>query len=273
MEVNFNLRNKEGHYNLLAELLADKNNIPFIFVKFDGIDKASISTRNDYGYRCILTVYEKIKNRLLSENICATDTTIRPRKDSYLFDFSVVNEALVNALIHNDWTITEPQISMFQDRLEILSHGGLPEGMSVSDFYEGTSHPRNSTLMRIFLNMGIAEHTGHGIPTIINKYGKDVFEIADNFVKCKIPFDKEVLAVTAKNIIKNKSVDVSIRLNKTEKMIIELLIENPKITTDEISSVLGVSTRTVQRNLVFLQTKGKIERIGSKKNGSWSVIG
>ena len=53
--------NKDGEYNLLAELLADKNNIPFIFLRFSGVDKAAISERNDYGYGCILSVYEKIK--------------------------------------------------------------------------------------------------------------------------------------------------------------------------------------------------------------------
>ena len=63
-ETNLNLRNESGEYNLLAELLSDKNNIPFIFVKFQGQNKASISERSDYGYGCILTTYEKIKNRL-----------------------------------------------------------------------------------------------------------------------------------------------------------------------------------------------------------------
>ncbi len=40
----------------------------------------------------------------------------------YLFDYDAVNEAVLNALVHNDWTITEPQISVFSDRMEILSH-------------------------------------------------------------------------------------------------------------------------------------------------------
>ena len=69
-ETNLNLRNEAGEYNLLAELLSDKNNIPFIFVKFQGENKASISQRSDYGYGCILTTYGKIKNRLQAENIC-----------------------------------------------------------------------------------------------------------------------------------------------------------------------------------------------------------
>lgn len=85
-EANLNLRNQKGEYNLLAELLADRNNIPLIFVKFRGKDQETISERSDYGYRCIITSYDKIKNRL------------------------------------------------FDNRLEILSHGGLPSGMTKNNF-------------------------------------------------------------------------------------------------------------------------------------------
>lgn len=71
-----------------------------------------MSERYNYGYQCILTSYWKIKNKLQAENICSVDTTARPRIDTYLFDFDCVNEALINALVHNEWTITEPQISI-----------------------------------------------------------------------------------------------------------------------------------------------------------------
>ena len=60
-------------------------------------------------------------------------------------------------------TIPETQISIFPDRLEMLSHGGLPSGMTKKQFFGGISKPRNAISMRIFLNMGLTEHTGHGI--------------------------------------------------------------------------------------------------------------
>lgn len=262
-ETNLNLRNEAGEYNLLAELLSDRNNIPFIFVKFQGENKASISERSDYGYGCILTSYEKIKNRLQAENICISDTTVRPRKDIYLFDFDCVNEAILNALVHNDWTITEPQISMFHDRLEILSHGGLPSGMTKEQFFDGISRPRNATLMRIFLNMGLTEHTGHGIPTIVEKYGKEIFEIQSNYIRCNIPFEKEVIdQIDSKNV----------GLNKTEKKVIELLIENPGSTSIELAEKIGVTKRTIERTFKSLQEKKMIERVGSKRNGNWIVV-
>ena len=262
-EANLNLRNDKGEYNLLAELLSDQNGVPFIFVKFNGLDKAAISERNDYGYGCLLTTYEKIKTRLKAENICVSDTTVRPRKDTYLFDYDCVNEAVLNALVHNDWTITEPQISMFSDRLEILSHGGLPHGMTEKQFYEGISKPRNATLMRIFLSLGLTEHTGHGIPTIIKKYGKEVFEIDETYIRCIIPFDKTVV----------KSKQQNVGLNKTEKAILASLIENSDYTADELAEKLGVTKRTIERTFASLQNKGKLERIGSKRDGRWIVIG
>lgn len=169
-------------------------------------------------------------------------------------------------MVHNDWTITEPQISAFSDRMEILSHGGLPNGMTIEDFYEGISHPRNSTLMRIFLNMGLTEHTGHGVPTIIKKYGKEIFEITDNYVKCTIPFDKRVLELS------NKNVGLNVGLNKTEKAVLRLLIGNPDRTADVIAAETGVSKRTIERTFVSLQKKGEIERIGSKRDGMWVVV-
>ena len=47
-----------------------------------------------------------------AENICVSDTTVRTRKDMYLFEYEAVNEAVLNVLVHNDWTVTEPQTTI-----------------------------------------------------------------------------------------------------------------------------------------------------------------
>ena len=270
-EANLNLKNEFGEYNLLAELLADRNNIPLIFVKFKGSNKASISERSDYGYGCILTSYEKIKTRLQAENICISDTTVRPRNDIYLFDYDSANEAVLNALVHNDWTITEPQISMFNNRLEILSHGGLPRGMTKEQFFCGISMPRNATLMRVFLNMGLAEHTGHGVPTIVDRYGKEVFDIGDNYIRCTIPFEEKVIVQISNGNI-SVNVDMNAGLNKTEKKVIEYLIEKPNVKSVELAEYIGVTKRTIERSLKTLQEKQIIERTGPKRESNWIVI-
>lgn len=153
---------------------------------------------------------------------------------------------------------------MFNDRLYILSHGVLPNGMTKDQFFDGISKPRNETLMRIFLNMGLIEHTGHGIPTIVEKYGKDAFKIESNYIRCTIPFEQEVI-----DQIDNKNVG----LNKTEKKVIELLIEDQSLTSIEIAEKIGVTKRTIERAFKSLQEKNIIERIGSKRDGNWIVVG
>lgn len=114
--------------------------------------------------------------------------------------------------------------------------------------------------------MGLTEHTGHGIPTIVEKYGKDVFEIESNYIRCTIPFEQEVI-----DQIDNKNVDLNVGLNKTEKKVIELLIENPNLTSIELSEKIGVTKRTIERAFKSLQEKNMIERIGSKRDGNWIV--
>ena len=139
--------------------------------------------------------------------------------------------------------------------------------MTKEQFFDGISKPRNATLMRIFLNMGLTEHTGHGIPTIVQKYGTEVFEIESNYIRCTIPFEKEVM-----NQIDNKNVGLNVGLNKTEKKVIELLIENPSITSVELAEKIGVTKRTIERTFKSLQEKKMIERIGSKRDGNWIVV-
>lgn len=148
---------------------------------------------------------------------------------------------------------------MFRDRLEVFSHEGLPSGMTKEQLFDGISKLRNATLMRIFLNMELTEHTVYGIPTIAEKHEKEVFEIESNYIRCTVPFDREMIDQMDK-----RNVD----LNKTEKKVIELLIENPRVTSVELAEKIGVIKRTIERTFKSLQEKYMIERIGSKQNGS-----
>jgi len=274
-ETSYSLLRKDGSFNLMAEILSDKNMVPMIFVKFSGNNKASIAQRSDYGDQSILLCYQRIKDRLIAENICKTDTTVRPRVDEYLYDIDCVNEILVNAIVHNDWTISEPLVSFFDDRLEITSHGGIPKEISREEFYNGVSHPRNSVLMRIFLKLGIVEHTGHGIPTIIEKYGKDVFDIHDSYINVVIPFNQSVMAsiVHGKNPGKNNDKNLeNTELSNNEKRVLLKLINNPSVPYNTLVDELKISRRTVSRVFVSLAEKGYIERVGTNKTGYWKIV-
>lgn len=173
-----------------------------------------------------------------------------------------------NAFVHNDWSISEPLVSFFNDRLEITSHGGLINGLTISDFFSGISHPRNKILMKIFLTLGIVEHTGHGVPKIIEKYGKEAFDIHDSYINVTIPFNKKVLASTNLNIY-NEDND---ELNNNEKEVLLKLAKQPDIPYLELTKELNVSRRTISRVFSSLVSKEYIKRIGNNKTGYWLVI-
>lgn len=270
-EQNYQLKNENGEFNMLAELLSDRNNIPLIVVKFKGKDKSSISERSDYGHCSVISAYQQISNRLKSENICMTDTTVRPRKDTYLYDFDAVNEVLVNALIHNDWNITEPLVCFFEDRLEIISHGGLPGNETKEKFFKGISNPRNAALMRVFHDLDIAEHNGHGIPTVLKAYGESVFDIQEDYVNVVIPFNKDVLDNhgTGSGTLNGT---LNGTLSDKEQMVVNELLNNASATYEEMTHKTGISRRTLTRIMTTLQEKGVLERVGSKRDGRWVVL-
>ncbi len=76
------------------------------------------------------------------------------------------------------------------------------------------------------------------------------------------------------NLIKyaNKNVGLNVSLNKTEKKVVSLLIEDSEYTSDELAAKIGVTKRTIARAFISLQNKKVMERIGSKRDGSWLVI-
>ncbi len=66
-------------------------------------------------------------------------------------------------------------ISVFSDRIEILSRGSLPPAQTMEGFYLGESVPVNEKLSEIFLQLHISEKSGRGVPKITEIYGKEAF--------------------------------------------------------------------------------------------------
>lgn len=69
-----------------------------------------------------------------------------------------------------------------------------------------------------------------------------------------------------------KNVGLNVGLNKTEKKVIQFLMESSSLTSAELAEKVSVTKRTIERALKSLQEKNIIERIGSKRDGNWIVI-
>lgn len=97
-------------------------------------------------------------------------------------------EAVINAIVHNDYTReVPPKFEIFSDRIEITSAGTLPEGLTQSEFFEGYSIPRNKELMRIFKDLELVEHLGSGIPRITRFFPESCFRFTENFIRSSFP--------------------------------------------------------------------------------------
>jgi predicted HTH transcriptional regulator len=114
-----------------------------------------------------------------------------------MIDSRALREALINAIVHNDYSKeVAPVIEIYSDRLSITSYGGLIEGLSIEEFFSGRSMPRNRELMRIFRDLNLVEHLGSGLNRILQVYDKSIFRLSENFLEVAFPFSKEYLSLT-----------------------------------------------------------------------------
>ena len=266
---NLNLLTQSGKYNLMANILADNNSFSIKVAKFKGTDKTELITRNEYGYKCLLVAIKQVLDYAEAIN----ETTVKIdgglRKETKLFDKDAFREAWLNACLHNRWTKqTPPAVYFFSDRIEIVSIGGLPEDYSLEDFYAGRSRPVNLELQQIMVQLDYIEQTGHGVPLIVSKYGRNVFDITENFITVTIPLANKEVAESIELDIDDKKYD----LTATQQQILDLISADSTITIAELSNQLQISTTAVSNAIKILKKKQRIDRKGSKKGGHWLIL-
>ena len=267
---NFHLLAQNGHYNKMAELLADKNEISIKVVRFKGKTKADgIALRNEYGEKC-LVVAMKQAFEYCTDVINETKVSFSKgiRKNTQLFDTNSFREVWFNACLHNNWTDgTPPAIYIYTDRMEIISTGGLPSNLSKEDFFLGVSKPVNEELARLFIQLDLMEQTGYGVPLVASRYGKKVFEFLDFFLRVTIPFEFEIETFEKKD----EGLNEGLNLSESEKIIYDLIKFKKQISSAAIMHETNFSHATVERTVKKLSENGLIQRIGAKKNGFWEV--
>lgn len=261
-EENMGLKSN-GKYNMLANLLADENDVSIKVVRFSGKDKTNMLSRNEYGYTCMLVGMEKAKDYVLSLNETKVDIESSiERKEMNLFDTHSFEEAWTNACLHNKWVRNvPPAIYIFDDRIEIISTGGLPFDYSKEDFYKGISRPVNLGLLKIMGQLKLVEQTGHGNLVIVGKYGREAFDIEENHIVVTIPF-----AFTPSM----KQINIE-GLSPSHVKVLTAIKNNPTYSKVQLASICGMGTTRVSQIISDLKGMGKIERAGSNKGGYWKL--
>lgn len=267
---NFGLVTMDGRYNMLADILADENMNSVKIAVFKGKDKSDFVKRNEYGYTCLIESLEKVINYCDALNETFIDVSVRPRREERLFSNEAFKEAWINACVHNKWSEElAPSIYWYQDRLEIVSYGGIPKNLTKEEFLSGKTEPVNKELMKIFLQCGIVEHSGHGVPLVVKEYGEEAYAFSQNMITVTIPFNR---LQERKNEPVNVPVSEPVKLTKSAKLVLQYIKEFPNGTISDIMASLNVSRETVKRALKALRENGYIVRVGSDKSGSWKII-
>ena len=275
---NLGLYTDDNKFNYAAFLLSDNNDTSIKVARFKGIEKLDILERNEFGRCCLIksaiNVLEKLK--IINTTVVRVGGDAQ-RKEYKLIDEDALREAVLNAIIHNDYINgAYPVVEVYDDRIEIVSSGGLPVGLSKGEFFEGRSLPRNKELMRVFSDMDLCEQLGSGTRKILKHYSKEVFNISEHFISVALPYNDE-----AKNIIQSKSVgndvgnvgnDVGdIKMSEKKVLIYKMLQEEPTISAESIAQKLGVNKRTIERNIKELRESRYIERVGGTR-GCWKIL-
>lgn len=256
----------DGKYNYNAYLLADNNTISIRYGKYDGINSVDLIENEDFGNCCLIKATKNILNKLNIENKTFTKIEYPERKEIKMYDYIAVREAVVNAIVHNDWSNEySPKFEMFTDRLVISSNGGIQDSTTKEEFLEGFSLPKNKELMKVFNDLDLVEQMGTGIIRILQSYNKDSFEFFPNFIRVTFPFNENKFMLD-KRIMEHNN------LTEIQNNIIKLILDLPTITQETLARLLDVNIRTIQRNIKILIEMGLLERVGATKKGQWIVI-
>ncbi len=196
-----NLYNNESGYNNAAGLLADKNYFPGIDIVKFGENISIIQKRATFENISVLAAYDKtievFKDYYQYEVIQGVE-----RKKIETIPEAAFREAIANALIHRAWDVeSQIRVLMFDDRVEVVSPGGLPSGITEKEYLSGKiSVLRNRNLANVFYRLGFVEIFGTGIARIKQLYEealrKPDFEVTENTIKIMLPAYEENMNLT-----------------------------------------------------------------------------
>jgi ATP-dependent DNA helicase RecG len=260
---------------------------------FKGTDRLHIYDRHDVRDDLLTQFNEAVAFLKKHLNVRSEIRGVN-REDIYEIPLEVLREALVNALMHRDYSITGTQVSVevYDDRIEIVNPGRLPKGLSVRDL--GTvSIRRNELIADLFFRLHKVERIGMGIrkmkeamvasglrePTFEpDEFFRAIFHRSSEFAMKEgtpgtgVTGKKPGVKTTQKTVQKTTQKTVQKTTQKTVQKIIDLIRQNPAITRQELAIELGITESGIKYHLKKMQDKGSLRRVGSDKGGHWEVV-
>ena len=193
---------------------------------------------------------------------------------------SVFEELLVNALMHRDYLISAPiRLFVFDNRIEIISPGHLPNNLTVPKIRAGNSNIRNPILVS-YVAKGLLPYRGlgSGIKRALGDWPDIDFTddregnlfVATVHRKTSGDFaDTENGALQVNGSLKGSPKSSP----KTDEQIVALLSQDAMLSTEDIGQRLDITKRAVLKQIQKLKTQGRLRRIGPARGGHWEVVG
>ncbi|MDG6219641.1 MAG: SMC-Scp complex subunit ScpB [Candidatus Thermoplasmatota archaeon] len=188
------------------------------------------------------------------------------RKEFPQFPKDAYREAVVNAVIHRDFFDGgEVAVEKMKDFIYINNPGGLVPYLKKEEFGK-VSKPRNTLLADLLSRTYFMEKVGTGIKRIQEECKK-------NNNKVEIKPTEHHFHVTFESSKEERMKEGSEKSSeKSSEKILSLIRGNPKISAKEISEIVGISSRAVEKHLAKLKEKGLLKRVGPAKGGYWKII-
>lgn len=248
---------EDSAYTNLGQLISDQCAHTIKAAVFQGSIKTIFKDRMEFSGSLLRQLEETFRfidryNRTYAEVIGLKRVDIRD------YPVEAIREALLNAIVHRDYSYSgSTLISIFDDRIEILTLGGLPKGIAERDMMMGVSVLRNKKLAEIFYRLHLIEAYGTGMPKIHECYRgfkrQPVIETTENAFKITLPninfADEELLPSLA----------------FSEQKVFECIRNSKTITRADIEKNTGISQSVTIRALKKLLENGLITKIGSGK--------
>lgn len=257
------IMNQEGIYTNLGLLLSDQCVHTIKAAVFEGTTQNEFKDRREFAgslFEQMNEAYDYIDFRNQNHSTFLKLHRI-DRRD---YPEAAVREALLNLLVHREYSFRASSfISVYLDRIEFTSIGGLISGMTLQDVMMGISVCRNAKLANVFYRLELIEAYGTGIRKIMEAYEgsarKPKIEVTENAFKITIPNRNISNAPDEETEDQKESVE-------QEKRVMKLAKENGSVSRKEIEGVLGISQSTGGRLLKKMVAAGQIVQIGKGKN-------
>ncbi|MCQ2749689.1 MAG: putative DNA binding domain-containing protein [Clostridia bacterium] len=257
-----NVMTSDGKYTNLGLLLSDECPYSIKCAIYNGTNNIEFKDRKEFTGSLLKQVSDAFEYLMLF-NKTKGEIVGLERIDTRDYPEYALRETLLNAIIHRSYNYKGSiLISLFDDRIEITSLGGIVSGLSIKDLYLGVSETRNQNLANVFYRLKYVESFGTGIGRILKSYEK--FDMKPKFTDSDNAFK-----VTLYNCNYNDNTIIKKDNTHQEDTIIKYLKENKKIERSGVEKLINVSTTRAKNILKKMCDDKQIKMIGNTRNISY----